>query len=221
MKKSLYAGYGKRALDFAISSCALVVTSPIMLGTYILVKKKLGTPVFFRQERPGFHGKIFKMYKFRTMTDARDADGNLLPDAERRTEFGQMLRKTSLDELPELINIWKGDMSLIGPRPLLVKYLPYYTPEENIRHDVRPGLTGLAQVHGRNTCIWEERFRYDREYAEHLTFGMDCKIIWETIKTVLKASDIVAPGVMEDFDDYRKKQRANAGVQASASGDGK
>lgn len=221
MKKSLYAGYGKRALDFAISSCALVVTSPIMLGTYILVKKKLGTPVFFRQERPGLHGKIFKMYKFRTMTDARDADGNLLPDAERRTEFGQMLRKTSLDELPELINIWKGDMSLIGPRPLLVKYLPYYTPEENIRHDVRPGLTGLAQVHGRNTCIWEERFRYDREYAEHLTFGMDCKIIWETIKTVLKASDIVAPGVMEDFDDYRKKQRANAGVQASASGDGK
>ena len=155
------------------------------------------------------------------MTDARDADGNLLPDAERRTEFGQMLRKTSLDELPELINIWKGDMSLIGPRPLLVKYLPYYTPEENIRHDVRPGLTGLAQVHGRNTCIWEERFRYDREYVEHLTFGMDCKIIWQTIKTVLKASDIVAPGVMEDFDDYRKKQRANAGVQASAPGEGK
>ena len=203
MKKSLYARYGKRALDFAISSCALVVTGPIMLGTYILVKKKLGT------------------YKFRTMTDARDADGNLLPDAERRTEFGQMLRKTSLDELPELINIWKGDMSLIGPRPLLVKYLPYYTPEENIRHEVRPGLTGLAQVHGRNTCIWEERFRYDREYVEHLTFGMDCRIIWQTIKTVLKASDIVAPGVMEDFDDYRKKQRANAGVQASASGKGK
>ena len=221
MKKSLYARYGKRALDFAISSCALVVTSPIMLGTYILVKKKLGTPVFFRQERPGLHGKIFKMYKFRTMTDARDADGNLLPDAERRTEFGQMLRKTSLDELPELINIWKGDMSLIGPRPLLVKYLPYYTPEENIRHEVRPGLTGLAQVHGRNTCIWEERFRYDREYVEHLTFGMDCKIIWQTIQTVLKASDIVAPGVMEDFDDYRKKQHANAGVQASASGEGK
>lgn len=144
MKKSLYARYGKRMLDFAISSCALIVASPVMLGTYMLVKKKLGTPVFFRQERPGLHGKIFKMYKFRTMTDARDVDGNLLPDAERRTEFGQMLRKTSLDELPELINIWKGDMSLIGPRPLLVKYLPYYTPEENIRHEVRPGLTGLA-----------------------------------------------------------------------------
>lgn len=221
MKKSLYARYGKRMLDFAISSCALIVASPVMLGTYMLVKKKLGTPVFFRQERPGLHGKIFKMYKFRTMTDARDVDGNLLPDAERRTEFGQMLRKTSLDELPELINIWKGDMSLIGPRPLLVKYLPYYTPEENIRHEVRPGLTGLAQVHGRNTCIWEERFRYDREYVEHLNFGMDCKIIWQTIKTVLEASDIVAPGVMEDFDDYRKKQCADAGVQTSVSGDGK
>lgn len=210
MKQGIYARYGKRALDMLISGCALVVCSPILLVLYFLVKKKLGTPVFFRQERPGLHGKIFQMYKFRTMTDERDAEGNLLPDAQRRTEFGQLLRRTSLDELPELVNIWKGDMSLIGPRPLLVKYLPYYTPEENIRHDVRPGLTGLAQVNGRNTCIWEERFRYDREYAEHVTFGMDCRIIWKTIETVWKASDIVAPGVLEDFDDYRKKQLEDA-----------
>lgn len=143
------------------------------------------------------------------MTDAKDKKGNLLPDKDRQTGFGQMLRRTSLDELPELYNIFKGDMSLIGPRPLLVKYLPYYTKEENIRHQVRPGLTGYAQVHGRNTCIWEKRFQYDREYVEHLSFLMDCKIIWTTIQKVWKGSDIVAPGVLEDFDEYRKKQYAN------------
>lgn len=207
--RGIYEKYIKRALDILVSGSALVILSPLYLILGILVKQKLGSPVFFCQERPGRNGTIFKMYKFRTMTDAKDAKGNLLPDVDRQTKFGQMLRKTSLDELPELFNILKGDMSLIGPRPLLVKYLPYYTKEENIRHQVRPGLTGYAQVHGRNTCIWEKRFQYDREYVENLSFRMDCSIIWTTIQKVWKGSDIVAPGVLEDFDEYRKKQYAN------------
>ena len=208
-RRGIYERYVKRALDVIISGSALIILSPLYVLLCILVRQKLGSPVFFRQERPGRYGKIFKMYKFRTMTDAKDKKGNLLPDKDRQTGFGQMLRRTSLDELPELYNIFKGDMSLIGPRPLLVKYLPYYTKEENIRHQVRPGLTGYAQVHGRNTCIWEKRFQYDREYVEHLSFLMDCKIIWTTIQKVWKGSDIVAPGVLEDFDEYRKKQYAN------------
>jgi len=212
MKQGIYAKCIKRKLDILISGGAMVVLSPVFLGLCILVKFKLGSPIFFSQERPGLNGKIFRMYKFRTMTDARDAEGKLLPDSERLTNFGQMLRKTSLDELPELINIFKGDMSLIGPRPLLVKYLPYYTEEENIRHQVRPGLTGYAQVHGRNTCIWEKRFEYDRIYVKNLTFWMDCRIIWMTLQKVLKGSDIVAPGVLEDFDEYRKKQYADSNL---------
>ena len=217
----MYAKYFKRVIDFCLSLIGLIVLSPLLFLLMLLGAVFMGGNPFFTQERPGKDEKIFKLIKFRTMDNRRDKDGNLLPDEVRLNKYGRFLRSTSLDELPELINIWKGDMSLIGPRPLLVKYLPYYTPEENIRHEVRPGLTGLAQVHGRNTCIWEERFRYDREYVEHLTFGMDCKIIWQTIKTVLEASDIVAPGVMEDFDDYRKKQRADAGVQTSVYRDGK
>lgn len=209
-RRGIYEKYIKRVLDVVISGSALVILSPLYLIVGVLVRQKLGSPVFFCQERPGRYGAIFKMYKFRTMTDAKDAKGNLLSDRERQTPFGQMLRKTSLDELPELFNIFKGDMSLIGPRPLLVKYLPYYTEEENIRHQVRPGLTGYAQVHGRNTCIWEKRFQYDREYVENLSFRMDCQIIWTTIQKVWKGSDIVAPGVLEDFDEYRKKQYANA-----------
>lgn len=218
---SIYARYVKRVLDIVLSGAALLLLSPVILLLFVLVKIKLGSPVLFRQKRPGIHENIFEMYKFRTMTDARDADGKLLPDDQRRTAFGQMLRRTSLDELPELFNILKGDMSLIGPRPLLIKYLPYYTAEEKIRHQVRPGLTGYAQVHGRNACVWEKRFQYDREYVEHLTFGMDCRILWRTVQKVLKGSDIVAPGVLEDFDEYRKKQNADAGLPTVSSGSAK
>ncbi len=218
MRQGIYARYIKRILDILLSGGALIVLSPVMLILSILVRLKLGSPVFFSQERPGFHEKIFRMYKFRTMTNAKDSKGKLLSDAQRRTNFGQMLRSTSLDELPELFNIFKGDMSLIGPRPLLVKYLPYYTEEERIRHQVRPGLTGYAQIHGRNTCIWEKRFQYDREYAENLSFKMDLKIIYMTIQNVLKGSGIVAPGELEDFDEYRKKQYADSRLQAVSPG---
>ncbi len=209
---SFYRKYGKRIFDLCVTIPAFVVLSPVMGVTAVLVAGKLGRPVLFTQDRPGKDQKIFKMYKFRTMLDSHGPSGELLPDKERLTSFGKKLRATSLDELPELFNILKGDMSIIGPRPLLVKYLPYYTEEENVRHQVWPGLTGLAQIHGRNTCIWEERFRYDREYVEHLSFGLDCKIVWLTIQKVFKASDIVEPGVLEDFDEYRKKQYENANL---------
>lgn len=209
-KETLYARVIKRLIDVILSGGALLVLSPVFFVVAVLVRVKLGSPVLFQQQRPGKNEKIFGMYKFRTMTNEKDESGELLPDKDRLTKFGQLLRSTSLDELPELINIFKGDMSLIGPRPLLVKYLPYYTEEERIRHQVRPGLTGWAQVHGRNTCIWEERFRYDREYVENLSFFMDCRIIWETIQKVVKASDIVSPGVIDDFDEYRKKQYGNS-----------
>ena len=209
-KNSLYTKVVKRLLDIILSGGALLVLSPVLLVAAVLVRVKLGSPILFQQQRPGKDEKIFGMYKFRTMTNERDQNGELLPDKDRLTKFGQLLRKTSLDELPELFNIFKGDMSLIGPRPLLVKYLPYYTEEERVRHQVRPGLTGWAQVHGRNTCIWEDRFRYDREYVENLSFSMDCRIIWETVQKVVKASDIISPGVLEDFDEYRKKQHADA-----------
>ncbi len=197
----------KRLLDILISLTALVVLSPVLLATALLVRVKLGSPVIFHQERPGYHEKIFKLCKFRTMTDARGADGALLPDEQRLTRFGKMLRSTSLDELPELWNILKGDMSLIGPRPLLVRYLPYYTKEERRRHDVRPGLTGLAQVNGRNALGWETRFAYDLEYVDHLTFGMDLKIVFLTAAKVVKRSGTLsgADQVVADFDEYRKK----------------
>lgn len=207
-RKGFYADYIKRVLDVTISGVTLIIVSPLFLILYILVTFKLGRPAIFSQERPGLNGKIFKLYKFRTMTNETDSNGNLLPDKMRLTKFGQALRSTSLDELPELYNIWKGDMSLVGPRPLLVKYLPYYTKEENQRHLVRPGLTGYAQIHGRNTCIWEERFMYDLEYVKKVSFIFDLKIIIGTIKSVISKKDIVAPGVLDDFDEYRKKQRS-------------
>lgn len=208
----IYRTFGKRLLDIFLSCIAIICLSPVYVVIAVLIGKKLGRPILFKQDRPGLYGNIFRMYKFRTMSDKRDINGELLPDRERLTGFGLLLRKTSLDELPELFNVLKGDMSLIGPRPLLVKYLPYYTPEENERHNVRPGLTGLAQVHGRNTCVWEERFHYDCEYVKNLSLKMDLWIIWMTIKKVWKSSDIVAPGVMEDFDEYREKQYKNANL---------
>ena len=186
-----YERFFKRPLDLFLSSLALVVLSPVMGVTALLVRRKLGSPVLFRQERPGRGEKIFALYKFRSMTDARDENGKLLPDDIRLTKFGRMLRSTSLDELPELFNIIKGDMALIGPRPLLVEYLPYYTEEERHRHDVRPGLTGWAQVNGRNAIhSWEERFKYDLEYVNHVSFLMDLKVLFVTVGKVVKRSDI-------------------------------
>lgn len=186
----MYRKYIKRLLDIVISLVALVVLSPVLLVLAILVRCKLGAPVIFHQERPGYHEKIFKLCKFRTMTDERDEEGNLLPDSVRLTKFGRILRATSLDELPELWNILKGDMSIIGPRPLLISYLPYYTEEERLRHMVRPGLTGLAQVSGRNLLDWDKRFATDVTYVKNLTFAMDVKIFFLTIKKVFVREDI-------------------------------
>ncbi len=198
----------KRCLDFLLSLCGIIVLGPVLVVLAVLVRVKLGSPVLFHQERPGRHEKIFKLYKFRSMTDEKDAEGNLLPDEVRLTKFGRLLRSTSLDELPELFNILKGDMSLIGPRPLLVRYLPYYTEEERHRHDVRPGLTGLAQVNGRNALGWEDRFRYDLDYVNHLNFGLDLKIIGMTVGKVLKRSGTLsgADQTVADFDVYRRGQ---------------
>ncbi len=191
-----------------LSLTGIIVLLPVLLVLWILVRVKLGSPALFTQERPGKNEKVFKLYKFRSMTDERDKNGELLPDEIRLTRFGRLLRATSLDELPELLNILKGDMSLIGPRPLLVRYLPYYTKEERHRHDVRPGLTGLAQVNGRNALGWEDRFAYDLEYVNHLTFGMDIKIIAMTVGKVLKRSGTLsgADQTVADFDVYRKGQ---------------
>lgn len=202
----MYPRYIKRVLDIIISFTALVILSPVLLIVAVLVRVKLGSPVIFHQERPGYRERIFKLCKFRSMTDGRDENGVLLPDEARLTRFGKALRATSLDELPELWNILKGDMSLIGPRPLLVSYLPYYTDEERRRHDVRPGLTGLAQVNGRNALGWEERFGYDLEYVERVSLRMDLKIIIMTISKVLKHSGTLsgADQIVADFDEYRK-----------------
>ena len=186
----LYEKYIKRLLDCFISFCALIVLFPIIAFTAILVKVKLGSPILFMQERPGKDEKIFKLYKFRTMTDKRDENGNLLPDAKRLTKFGSFLRSTSIDELPELINIIKGDMSIIGPRPLLIQYLPYYSETEKLRHSVRPGLSGLAQVNGRNYIKWDKRLALDVEYANKITFLGDLSIIFLTIKKVFGRKDV-------------------------------
>lgn len=188
----MYKKWVKRCLDFLLSLCAIILLSPLLLVLTILVRVKLGSPVIFHQERPGKDEKIFTLCKFRTMTDERDEKGELLPDAVRLTKFGKFLRGTSLDELPELFNILKGDMSIIGPRPLLVSYLPYYSKREKLRHSVRPGLTGLAQVSGRNFIDWDRRMDKDVEYVEHLSFAMDRKVIWLTVKTVLGHTDEVA-----------------------------
>ena len=200
-KAGFYEKYIKRLLDIVLSGCALIVLSPLLLVTAILVRVKLGSPVIFCQERPGRDEKIFKLHKFRSMSDARDENGNLLPDEIRLGKFGRNLRATSLDELPELWDIFRGKMSIVGPRPLLVKYLPLYNDEQRRRHDVRPGLTGWAQVHGRNLASWEERFAYDVDYVDHISFALDVKIIFMTIRCVLAREGISAEGsaTMEDF----------------------
>lgn len=181
----MYKKYFKRPLDIICSLLALIILSPVLLVTAILVRIKLGSPVIFKQQRPGLNEKIFTLYKFRTMTDKRDEAGNLLPDEERLTKFGKLLRSTSLDELPELWNILKGDMSIVGPRPLAIEYLPYYTDEERKRHSVRPGLTGLAQVNGRNGIAWEERFELDLSYIANCSCKEDLLILFQSILVVL------------------------------------
>ena len=200
-KNGIYCRYIKRLLDILLSGCALIVLSPVLLIVAILVRTKLGSPVIFCQKRPGKDEKIFKMYKFRSMTDERDEDGNLLPDEVRLTKFGRLLRSTSLDELPELWNIFKGDMSIVGPRPLLVKYLPLYNEDQRRRHDVRPGLTGLAQVSGRNAITWEEKFSHDVRYVEKVSFFLDVRIVMLTVKKVLKHEGISSDSsaTMEEF----------------------
>ena len=184
----------KRAFDIAASASALVVLSPVLAITAYKVKKELGSPVLFRQTRPGLHGKPFEMVKFRTMKDATDKEGNALPDSERLTEFGKKLRASSLDELPELWNVLKGDMSLVGPRPLLMEYLPLYSAEQAKRHNVRPGVTGYAQVNGRNSLSWEDKFKLDTWYVEHQSFLLDLKILLKTVKKVIIKDGISAEG---------------------------
>lgn len=186
----MYRHFFKRFFDIVLSFFALVVLSPVLLVLAILVRLKLGSPVIFCQERPGKDERIFRMYKFRSMTDERDAEGELFPDEERLTKFGRLLRSTSLDELPELWNILKGDMSIVGPRPLVKQYLPYYTEEEHHRHDVRPGLTGMAQTHGRNALSWEEKFSYDLDYIKKISLGLDLSIIFLTVKIVFMRAGI-------------------------------
>ena len=197
----MYQKYIKRGFDFILALIASIILGPVILIVAVLVRIKLGSPVLFKQPRPGKNEKIFNMYKFRTMTDARDENGELLPDEVRLTKFGKTLRSTSLDELPELFNILKGDMSIVGPRPLLVRYLPLYNERQKHRHEVRPGFTGLAQVNGRNSISWEEKFEWDVKYVEHVTFLQDCRIILKTIGVVLKRDGIssTTSATMEEF----------------------
>lgn len=206
----MYGKFVKRLLDILISLTGIVVLSPVLLILWVLVRTKLGSPAFFTQQRPGKNGKIFKLYKFRSMTDERDEEGNLLPDEIRLTSFGKKLRATSLDELPELFNILKGDMSLIGPRPLLIKYLPLYNETQKHRHDVRPGLTGLAQINGRNAITWEKKFEYDVEYVNHLSFALDMSIFFGTIWAVLKREGISSENdaTMEAFKGTPEEEKA-------------
>jgi sugar transferase EpsL len=198
---TFYRNAGKRFFDLLLTVPALILLSPVLAALILFVRLRLGTPVFFRQLRPGLHGKPFIMVKFRTMTDARDASGALLPDADRLTRFGRFLRSASLDELPELWNVVKGDMSLVGPRPLLMQYLDRYTPEQARRHEARPGVTGWAQVNGRNAISWEQKFAYDVWYVDHLSFGLDLKILWLTVRKVLRSEGVSQAGqaTMEEF----------------------
>ena len=205
-KRSFYEKYIKRPQDFVLALVALIMLCPLLVVVWVLVRIKLGSPVLFCQERPGLGEKIFKLYKFRSMTDERGEDGELLPDEVRLTSFGKLLRSTSLDELPELFNIIKGDMSIVGPRPLLVQYLPYYDKKQKLRHSVRPGLTGLAQTHGRNAINWDEKLDWDVRYTEKITFLSDWKIIWHTVTKVLKREGINAANsaTMGSFIEYKK-----------------
>lgn len=187
----LYQKYIKRILDIVLSLIAIIVLSPVLIILYFLIRTKLGSPVIFKQVRPGKNEKLFTMYKFRSMTDEKDDNGELLPDDERLTSFGRKLRSTSLDELPELFNILKGDMSIIGPRPLLVEYLDYYTEFEKQRHLVRPGLSGLAQINGRNSTFWDERLKLDVEYVNNVSFCLDAKILFVTVYKTIRRSDIL------------------------------
>lgn len=207
-KQTFYQKYGKRFLDIIISLSAIIILSPLLVILYILVRVKLGSPAIFAQQRPGKDEKIFKMYKFRSMTDDRDENGILLPDDQRLTNFGRKLRSTSLDELPELFNILKGDMSIVGPRPLLIEYLPYYKAEERKRHLVRPGLTGWSQVNGRNATSWEDKFEKDIFYINNKSFIFDFKICVITVKKVFRKSDILVGKEISAgrLDNYRKNK---------------
>lgn len=200
-KAGIYARFFKRALDVFFATGALIVFSPILAVVSIMVRIKLGSPIIFKQIRPGKNEKLFTVYKFRTMTDERDSSGELLPDEQRLTAFGKLLRSTSIDELPELINIIKGDMSIIGPRPLLVRYLPRYTEEQHHRHDVKPGLTGYAQAHGRNLVSWEEKFKMDVWYTKHVTLKTDIDILLATVKEVLRQEGI-SSGTSETMEEF-------------------
>ena len=208
----MYARFFKRFFDFFLSLMALLVLSPILLILTVVGAIAMGGNPFFTQLRPGKidkktgKEKIFKLVKFRTMSNKKDKNGNLLPDDQRLNKYGRILRSTSLDELPELWNILKGDMAIVGPRPWAVEYLPYFTAEEHRRHDVRPGLTGLAQVNGRTAASWDERLKYDITYVDHLTLGMDIKVLFLTVKKVFSRSDIVEAGCQGDFDAFRRKQ---------------
>jgi len=190
----MYRNHLKRSVDLCVAALGLIVTAPALLLLTIAVKTRLGSPVFFVHTRPGFRGRPFRMLKFRTMTDARDARGNLLPDGARLTPFGRFLRSTSLDELPELWNVLTGDMSLVGPRPLLTEYLELYTPAQAHRHDVRPGITGLAQINGRNALTWDEKFAFDLEYVRSYSFGTDVRILLRTLGQVISRRGVTQPG---------------------------
>ncbi len=197
----MYRRTGKRLLDLSIACPALLVLAPLLLVLALWVRVKLGTPILFRQTRPGLNGRPFTIYKFRTMTDARAEDDELLADAERLTKFGRRLRSTSLDELPELINVLKGDMSLVGPRPLLMHYLERYTTQQARRHEARPGITGWAQINGRNAIAWEEKFELDVWYVDHVSLALDAKIIGLTVWKAFRREDVTAPGqaTMQEF----------------------
>ncbi len=203
----LYRDYVKRPMDFVISLIAFAALSPVLLLVAVAVKVKLGSPVIFKQERPGRNERIFTIYKFRTMKEGRGENGEQLPDSVRLTEFGRFLRSTSLDELPELWNIIRGDMAIVGPRPLAVEYLPYYNEVERRRHEVRPGLTGLAQVNGRNVTTWEQRFAYDVEYVDRISFALDMMIIFKTMMMAVKRSDIGERGKDAPPDFHRLRRR--------------
>lgn len=208
MDDTLYKLYGKRGLDLVFSLMLILLLSPLLLLTYIVVRKQMGPPAIYKVERPGKEGEIFTLYKFRSMTNEKGENGKLLPDAERLTLVGKLLRKTSIDELPELFNILKGDMSFVGPRPLSIKYLPYYTPEEMRRHEVLPGLTGLAQVSGRNRLTWEERFKLDLKYVNNLSFILDFYILLKTIKVTLKSEDVTVRGSGQLRDFHKERREA-------------